>query len=546
MKAYHHCHSSSTFRNVNSTPSGWLIKKLEEVTLIMMGQSPPSSTYNDKGKGLPFFQGKAEFTGFHPVVRKWCSEPKRVAEPNDILVSVRAPVGATNIANQKCCIGRGLAAIRYTPQHRFLFYYLRLVERKLDEKGTGTTFRAISGDVLRDLDFPLPPLPEQHRIVEKIEALFSELENGIEQLKTAQQQLKVYRQSVLKWAFEGRLTEEWRRNVILSGTKWSEESAYRMVAEGSTAYDLKDESDSSSRQSSTGLRMTGAKELLDRIKQEREAQAKATGNPPNRRRAGKLKPIAPLTEKELAELPELPKRWAWARLGTLAASEPNSITDGPFGSNLKTSHYTDKGPRVVRLQNIGDGQFVDEYAHISRDHFNRLSKHQILGGDIVIASFGADPPRACIIPRSLGLAIVKADCIRFKSHPLLNSKWMNFVLNSQPTRKWSKKVVHGIGRPRLNLGNIKLIPIPLPSTEEQNEIVQEIESRLSVCDKLEETITASLHQSEALRQSILKRAFEGRLVQQDPSEEPASVLLEKMKEQREKQSEKKSKAQANA
>ena len=96
----------------NKIPKHWQVKKLGEVCKIILGQSPPSDTYNTTGTGLPFFQGKAEFTELYPIVEKWCSSPNKIAEPNDILLSVRAPVGALNIANQKCCIGRGLAAIR--------------------------------------------------------------------------------------------------------------------------------------------------------------------------------------------------------------------------------------------------------------------------------------------------------------------------------------------------------------------------------------------------------------------------------------------------
>lgn len=91
----------------------WVETELGMMCDINMGQSPPSSTYNIEKEGLPFFQGKAEFIEIYPVARKWCSEPKKTAGPNDILLSVRAPVGATNIANQKCAIGRGLAAISY-------------------------------------------------------------------------------------------------------------------------------------------------------------------------------------------------------------------------------------------------------------------------------------------------------------------------------------------------------------------------------------------------------------------------------------------------
>ncbi len=471
--------------------------------------------------------------------------PHLEVKAGDLLITCAGPRSRCGVAclvrktRRRLMISGKMYRFRTRPEiaaSEFIEVYLQSREAwdAIDKMKTGGSDSGLNltHERFKKLPIPLPPLPEQHRIVEKIEALFSELDKGVEQLKTAAQQLKVYRQSVLKWAFEGKLTAEWRRNVILSGTKWSEESEYRMVAESGASYGTKDESDSSSRQTATGLRMTSARELLDRIKQEREALAQTTGK--------RLKPIPPLTEKELAEpakqtagrLPALPVGWAWGTLEELAANEPNSITDGPFGSNLKTSHYTNEGPRVVRLQNIGDGQFIDEDAHISREHFEKLKKHRVHSGDIVIASLGSDPPRSCIVPESLGLAIVKADCIRFKAHPQLNAKWINFVINSEPTKKWGADIVHGVGRPRLNLRNIKNIRIPVPSRPEQDFIVQEIESRLSVCDKLEETIAASLQQAEALRQSILKKAFEGRLVEQDPNDPPASQLLEQIKRQK--------------
>jgi type I restriction enzyme S subunit len=214
-------------------PSSWEVVKLGEVCEVIMGQSPPSDTYNTQRIGLPFFQGKAEFTELHPVVVKWCNTPNKIAKANDILISVRAPVGTTNIANQTCCIGRGLAAIRYSHCNLFVFYFLRLIEKKLNEQGTGTTFRAISGEVLKETEIPLPPLPEQRRIVSKIEELFSELDKGVESLKTAQQQLKIYRQAVLKWAFEGRLTHENVKDGKLpEGWKWVKISEICNVVRG--------------------------------------------------------------------------------------------------------------------------------------------------------------------------------------------------------------------------------------------------------------------------------------------------------------------------
>ena len=108
----------------------WIEIELGKVCVVNMGQSPPSSTYNSAGKGMPFFQGKAEFTELHPVVKKWCTAPKKTARKGDILISVRAPVGSTNIANVDCAIGRGLAAITYPFGNKYLWYYLKLIEIK--------------------------------------------------------------------------------------------------------------------------------------------------------------------------------------------------------------------------------------------------------------------------------------------------------------------------------------------------------------------------------------------------------------------------------
>ena len=151
---------------------------LESVADVVMGQSPPGSSYNSEGNGLPFFQGKAEFTDVHPQVRKWTTEGSRRAEAGDILLSVRAPVGATNIANQTCVIGRGLAAIRAKERldQRYLLLYLKATEEDLKAQGVGTTFDAITGKVLRQFQVPVPPLDEQKRIVAQLEDQLGKLE----------------------------------------------------------------------------------------------------------------------------------------------------------------------------------------------------------------------------------------------------------------------------------------------------------------------------------------------------------------------------------
>ena len=153
--------------------------KLRDVCVINMGQSPDSSTYNEKGDGIPFFQGNADFGEVTPNVRIWCTAPTKIAQKDDILISVRAPIGALNIANTECCIGRGLAAL--TPNKRlcsgtYLWYALSGKVTELNSKGTGSTFKAINKKVLAETEVPLPPLETQRHIaavLDKVSALIA-------------------------------------------------------------------------------------------------------------------------------------------------------------------------------------------------------------------------------------------------------------------------------------------------------------------------------------------------------------------------------------
>lgn len=141
--------------------------RLDEFCLINMGQSPDSSTYNEAENGLPFFQGNADFGELHPMVRMWCTEPTKIAQKEDILISVRAPIGALNVANCKCCIGRGLAALRVNEDkcvQKYLWYALSNKVDELNSKGTGSTFKAINKKILAETEIPLPPLAEQRKI----------------------------------------------------------------------------------------------------------------------------------------------------------------------------------------------------------------------------------------------------------------------------------------------------------------------------------------------------------------------------------------------
>ena len=143
-----------------------VMAKLGEICKINMGQSPDSSTYNNNKEGIPFFQGNADFGKINPTIRLWCSNPVKIAKENDILISVRAPIGALNISDCECCIGRGLASLTITTDkciQKFLWYSLINRTHELISKGTGSTFKAINKQILFDLKIPLPPLEEQEK-----------------------------------------------------------------------------------------------------------------------------------------------------------------------------------------------------------------------------------------------------------------------------------------------------------------------------------------------------------------------------------------------
>jgi type I restriction enzyme, S subunit len=151
--------------------NNWPLKPLEEVSEIIAGQSPPSITYNKNKIGLPFYQGKADFGLTFPVARMWCSAPIKVAQTNDILISVRAPVGPTNLCDTLACIGRGLSAIRSNKliYYKYLFFYLRSIEKMLSDQGRGSTFSAITQLELKQIIIPIPPIQIQKQIAEILE-----------------------------------------------------------------------------------------------------------------------------------------------------------------------------------------------------------------------------------------------------------------------------------------------------------------------------------------------------------------------------------------
>lgn len=375
--------------------------KLKECCTIIAGQSPESKYYNSKGEGLPFFQGKADFGALYPNIRIYCSQPTKIAEKDDILLSVRAPVGPTNLSPGKVCIGRGLTAIRpgSSISLEYLLYFFRYYEAQLQKSGTGTTFKAITQNVIKNIEVPVPSLDEQERIVFKIEELFPKLDASVAELKTAKEKLKVYRQAVLKEAF------------------------------------------------STCEKYTKISDVCQHV------------------------------------------------------------TDGDHMPPPKA----DYGIPFIMISSI-------EKAHINWENTKYVTEnyYEAIGelrtprkGDIlytVTGSFGipvmVDTDKKFCFQRHIAL---------LRPNAKITQKYLFYVLQTPHVYTQASKKATGTAQKTVGLSVLRNITIPYCSAEKQMRIVEFLEQHLTTCDSIEHAVDASLQQAEALRQSILKQAFEGEL-----------------------------------
>lgn len=186
-------------------PNGWEWVRLGDYAYIIMGQSPKSEHYNTLGNGIPFYQGKAEFGKLNPTPSKWCDSPQKISEKDDILISVRAPVGPTNICEELSCIGRGLAAIRNMADssNLFLLQVIRAFESDISALGVGSTFTAISRRHLENTLIPVAPEKEQKRIVTKVDRLMTLCDQLEEKIEQAQQDGERLMEAVVEKVLNG-------------------------------------------------------------------------------------------------------------------------------------------------------------------------------------------------------------------------------------------------------------------------------------------------------------------------------------------------------
>ena len=235
------------------------------------------------------------------------------------------------------------------------------------------------------------------------------------------------------------------------------------------------------------------------------------------------------------EIPfEVPEGWVWCRLKSLAAPHEHSFADGPFGSNLKTEHYTkNKEVRIIQLNNIGELIWKNNgIKYTTFCHAKTLNRCKSYPGDIVIAKM-MPAGRAIIIPDVDNIYVISSDCVRLQLPKTIDNNYIMYMINSTTINEAILKTVQGIGRSRTSLSKLKEIIVPLPNLVEQQKIAKKIYDLLSHIDSIDNNISYINNFAETVKTKILDLAIRGKLVPQNPNDEPASVLLEQIRIEKE-------------
>lgn len=421
--------------------------------------------------------------------------------PGTVLFTSRAPIGYVAIAGRELSTNQGFKSFvcdsGILPE--YIYFYLKTAKPIAEQLASGTTFLEISGANAAKIPLPLAPLNEQRRIVAKLEKLLAKVDTCKERLDKIPGILKRFRQSVLAAACSGRLTADWRKN---------------------------------------NPDVEPASELLKRVKEERKkcyeeecTKAKAEGRKKPKKPAN-LEPEILFSDNGI----DIPDTWIWTSFENVSSIKQYSMSSGPFGSALGTKDYRDRGVPVIRGQNVQDGLFIAKnFVYISEDKALELKRSTAYPRDIVIVAVGAGSGNAAIVPNNLPRSILSQNCNKFTLDDFFAlPEFIILVLQIEISKAQMQEITTDTARQFLSLTNLKEMIFPIAPLEEQQEIVNRVQHLFKIADRIEQRYQKAKNHVDQLTQSILAKAFRGELVPQDPNDEPASVLLERIRTEREK------------
>ena len=352
--------------------------------------------------------------------------------------------------------------------------------RQISEQKAGIGQPNVNGTKLKTLNVPLAPQAEQTRIVEKLDEVLAQVDTIKARLDGIPAILKRFRQSVLAAAVSGRLTVEWRNK--------------------NTTTNAVDEIEASFSQKTGKLKLRGNKSNFSEL-----------------------------------NLPDIPNTWTWTQNFKLAKDESNAICAGPFGTIFKAKDFRDSGIPIIFLRHVkkdGFNQLKPNF--MDRDVWNELhQEYSVWGGELLITKLGDPPGECCIYPENAGVSMVTPDVLKMDvDENITNKKYLMSYFNSPLSTGIIEKLAFGATRLRIDIAMFKGLLVPFPPKKEQDEIVRLVDQYFAFADTIEAQVKKAQARVNNLTQSILAKAFRGELVAQDPSDEPAEKLLERIAQAR--------------
>lgn len=476
-------------------PEGWIWTTIGEIGIVQSGGTPSTRNKEFWGDEISWIS-PADLSGYK---EKYISKGNRnisktgldyssakLLPKGTILFSSRAPIGYTVIAKNELATNQGFKNLIPTKSlnSEYVYYYFQTLKSQAEKVASGTTFLELSATKFSQLPFPLSPLHEQQRIVSKIETLFSELDQAEKGLQKAKLQLEVYKQALLKSAFNGSITVKWR-----AGNE--EKFAYKEL------------------------------ETIKRIRKKRYNLEIQQGN------KKKIKPDYNITFKQDEEIPT----WANANLNNLI-----DINARIGWKGLTKKEYTTEGPLFLSVHSINYGKNVvfKDANHITDARYEESPEIKLQVNNILLCKDGAGIGKVGIIKSLPDKTTVNSSLLVINAKEVFNPDFLYYFFSGPIMQELVNDKISGSAIPHLFQKDIKKFNLKVPPKEEQNEIVDVLESRFALVENLEKSINDSLSKTLVFKHSILKKTFEGKLVEQNPNDESAQVLLQKIKLEKEK------------
>lgn len=473
---------------MSSLAQGWAEAKLGDVCLVFESRDPgwnPELEFSYVDIGAIDNKTQSISSPKRMLGADAPSRARRVIKENDVLFStVRTYLKNIAMVPQSldgAYTSTGIAVLRagYGIEPRYLFNWVTSDEfiTEISKSQDGTLYPAVTDKDVFEAGIRLAPIPEQRRIVAKVDGLTARTARARKELDRIPTLIARYKQRLLALAFSGELTAGWRTVNPKFQTS------------------------------------------LESVRANRRADTRLA------------------RRKRSAILPgyELPATWAWISPDEVAADTKYSIGIGPFGSNLVRTDYRQSGVRLVFVRDIRREKFEDADArYVDESKAAELHQHIASSGDVLITKMGDPPGDSALFPRDAKPAVITADCIKLTPHDqLVTAEYLNFAIRSEIVQSQFKAITAGVAQQKVSLDRFRQLALPIAPLEEQAEIVRRIESAFRWLDRMAADHGAAARLLPKLDAAILAKAFRGELVPQNPNDEPARVLLQRISGQRE-------------